>query len=171
MEVTKVLAAIADCLVVLLILFLLASDLSSYVFKEPMVAVVNGVSMEPLLRTGDIVLINPFDKSPHLGSVIVFLNDLNQMVIHRVVAIIVCSNGMKLYVTKGDNDFIIDPEDIAISKSISCKEVKNIVALNEVIKRDVEQCLRGLSSSDIVGDVVEIDGGVLKIFGLSIQIG
>ena len=54
MEVTKVLAAIADCLVVLLILFLLVSDLSSYVFKEPMVAVVNGVSMEPLLRTGEV---------------------------------------------------------------------------------------------------------------------
>jgi len=167
----RALSLVADVLIVLLVLFLLLSDLSDYIFKRPMVAVVSGVSMRPLLRTGDIVFINPFDKNPHLGDVIVFLNDLNEMVIHRVVAVILCGNGLKLYVTKGDNDLIIDSEDIAIAKSIYCNNTLKIYALNSVIKEDVERYPKGLSTNDIVGTVVELHGNVLKVFGLSLQVG
>ncbi len=165
------LTKLVDVCVLMLVVILIVINVSGYIFHKPVVAVVKGISMEPLLHTGDIVLINPFDDEPRLGQVVVYLNDVNEYVIHRVVAIIKCSNGTTLYVTKGDNDPLIDPEDIAILKSASCRGIAIIATLGNDVARQVHACPRGLPRSDIVGTVFEIGSSVVKIFGLSPSVG
>ncbi|NPA97626.1 MAG: signal peptidase I [Crenarchaeota archaeon] len=166
----ELLYKVVDGVVIALVIALLLINISGYIFHKPIVAVVKGISMEPLLHTGDIVIINPLDERPKLGQVIVYVNDVGEYVIHRVVAIIDCSNGQKLYVTKGDNDPIIDPEDIAVMKSVGCR-VRSVHVLNKDVAQQVYECLRGLPRSDIVGVVLQVHDAVVKIFGLSPCIG
>ncbi|MEM0004003.1 MAG: signal peptidase I [Desulfurococcaceae archaeon] len=71
---------------------------------EPVVAVVKGNSMLPLLREGDIVIImNVKPSEINTGDVIVFKTFTGTLVIHRVIGITVEDNKY-YYVTKGDNN-------------------------------------------------------------------
>lgn len=72
--------------------------------NEPVMAVVKGKSMLPLLREGDIVFIARV--KPHeinIGDVIVFKTSAGTLVIHRVIGIAV-ENSRYYFVTKGDNN-------------------------------------------------------------------
>jgi len=161
------LLAVVDALVIALIVFLMLANISAYVFHKPMIAVVKGISMLPLLHTGDVVLINPFDHNIKLNDVVVYLNDENEYVVHRIVAILVCRSGLKLYVTKGDNDPIIDVLDIAVITSIHCPGgLEKVYAVNGVIKKQVEEVGKGIPPDRIVGKLIEVCGEPIKIVGL-----
>ncbi|WFO76330.1 signal peptidase I [Desulfurococcaceae archaeon MEX13E-LK6-19] len=72
------------------------------------IAVVEGKSMFPLLREGDIVFIKKVSPEDiHVGDVIVY-EYRGKYIIHRVIKVI-HQNGKTYYVTKGDNNFVIDP--------------------------------------------------------------
>ncbi len=74
-----------------------------------MLAVVEGRSMEPTLQTGDLVIILRDRGSISVGDVIVYYKNSDSLVIHRVVRIYVSKDGIKYYVTKGDNNIHADP--------------------------------------------------------------
>ncbi|MDK6028417.1 signal peptidase I [Ignisphaera sp. 4213-co] len=168
---TKMLKIVETAIVLLLIFLLLYANIAYYVWKQITIAVVEGYSMNPLLHDGDIVLILPANKI-NLGDIIVFKNDYNEYVIHRVVGIINCS-GKNLYITKGDNNQFIDQVTfIAYRSSIECKKPSNIRILNNsnIYTKDIVQIIinsnRGIDNSRIVGKVLQINGIVVKISGL-----
>jgi|Deesub1362B_J571_1020462.scaffolds.fasta_scaffold23399_2 signal peptidase len=74
-----------------------------------LLAVVEGRSMEPLLQTGDLVLvIRSGADGITVGDVIVYRKSDGSFIIHRVVQI--KKNGNMVYfVTKGDNNRFEDP--------------------------------------------------------------
>ncbi|AFL94959.1 signal peptidase I, S26B family [Thermococcus cleftensis] len=65
-------------------------------------------SMTPTINKGDLFFINPLDRSPEVGDVIVFRVG-STWTVHRVVAII--GDG---YVTKGDNNVATDQQSHSI---------------------------------------------------------
>lgn len=65
-------------------------------------AIVVSGSMEPMIKTGSLLLVDKKDKNIEIGDVIAYKNH-NMEVSHRVVEI--TSNG---YVTKGDNNDNVD---------------------------------------------------------------
>lgn len=73
-----------------------------------MFAVVEGKSMEPLLQTGDLVLVvktSPNDI--HVGDIVVYKRPGGELVIHRVLKIDKAGNEY-LYFIKGDNNPLPD---------------------------------------------------------------
>ena len=83
------------------------------------IAVVDGNSMYPTLRTGDLVFFTAPSGPIQNGSIIVFVQQrsgvpaldslLQQVLIHRVINIGKEPNGMAYYQTKGDNNQEPDP--------------------------------------------------------------
>jgi len=68
-----------------------------------------GVSMNPLLRRGDTLLVVPYDSQKiHPGDLVVFSDPNRGQVVHRVVAF--NSDGV---ITKGDNNPIVDDRILA----------------------------------------------------------
>src|SRR5579875_1517807 len=66
--------------------------------------VTHGVSMKPLLHTGDLVLVRPADRY-RVGQVVAYRSTvLHTVVLHRIIHI----DGSH-YVFKGDNNSFIDP--------------------------------------------------------------
>jgi signal peptidase len=65
-------------------------------------AIVVSGSMEPMIKTGSLLLVDKKDKNIEIGDVIAYKNH-DMEVSHRVVEI--TSNG---YVTKGDNNDNVD---------------------------------------------------------------
>ncbi len=71
-------------------------------------AVVEGYSMFPVLREGDLVFAyRPPPSDIHVGDIIIYRALTGQLIIHRVIKVIVY-NGEYYYVTKGDNNFAPD---------------------------------------------------------------
>ncbi len=68
---------------------------------------VNGNSMYPSLVDGQKVRINTSNISIKKGDIIVYRYFYDHLTIHRVIKIIL-NNGNKYYVTKGDNNPMID---------------------------------------------------------------
>jgi signal peptidase I len=68
--------------------------------------VTNGVSMEPLYHTGDLVVIAPA-SSYHIGEIVAYHGDLDGhlVVLHRIVG----GNATSGFLMKGDNNHSIDP--------------------------------------------------------------
>jgi signal peptidase I len=67
-------------------------------------SVTDGVSMQPLLRQGDLAVIRA-QSSYHVGEVVLYKNQvINRDVLHRIVVI---QNGH--YFFKGDNNDFVDP--------------------------------------------------------------
>ena len=156
----------------LALVFLIYVSVSQYVFGQVVLAIVRGSSMEPLLRDQDIVVI---EHSPEikLGDIIVYRNDYNLLVVHRVVALVHCVDGKVLYITKGDNNPYLDIEILGIAKksSIKCraKSVNAILSLGVgMLNISENSVVRGLDYNRIVGKVVEVLGYPLKITGLTI---
>ncbi len=157
---------IVNLLLILLLTFLLYVNISYYVFGQVSLAVVNGRSMYPLLHSGDVAIILPF-KNIRLGDIIIFRNDADELVIHRVIAILECDNGSKIYITKGDNNPFNDIDSGIISrKSVSCNVTRSYVLKG--YEQFVRRTFRGIALSRIVGKVMSIDGNIIKITGLPV---
>ncbi|MEM3973449.1 MAG: hypothetical protein QW320_03635, partial [Ignisphaera sp.] len=108
----------------------------------------------------------------HLGDIIVFRNDYNELVIHRVVGIINCSS-KTLYVTKGDNNQFVDQATfISYRTSIECKKgaIEILHSTNDDFNKNIAQAIgdnyRGIDTSRIVGKALQINDVVIKITGL-----
>jgi len=94
-----------NILVLLIILMLLVLTLTNQVF----LAVVEGRSMEPLLQTGDIVIVHRVGvRDLDLNDIIVYEKYDGSLVIHRIVSIYNKSKHI-IIVTKGDNNVFPDP--------------------------------------------------------------
>jgi signal peptidase len=119
------------------IVLLIAINIISFVSGQSYIAVVSGSSMEPILSTGDVVFIFPV-RSPSeigLGDVIVYKSQGGRYIIHRVINII-SIGGKTYFITKGDNNPIPDTFGYGYP---------------------------GVPFENIVGKVVSISGGVVKI--------
>ncbi len=100
------------------------------------IAVVDGYSMFPVLRMGDIVF--SYKCSPqdiHVGDIIIYRGIDGKLIIHRVIKVIV-RDGKYYYVTKGDNNPIEDYFEFTGP---------------------------GVPYSRVVGKVFDINGAVFKI--------
>ncbi|MGC8847858.1 MAG: signal peptidase I [Conexivisphaera sp.] len=72
---------------------------------------VEGISMPPVLHTGDLALVAPTSvSSVPLGDVIVYRSPMDIFVIHRVI-----ERGSGYVVVKGDNNPFPDPWDVTNS--------------------------------------------------------
>jgi signal peptidase len=123
---------IAWAIVVILISINIASILSG----QSYIAVVSGTSMEPILSTGDIVLILPVNSPSDikLGDVVVYKDLRGVYIIHRVINIVAIGERM-YFITKGDNNRF----------------------------PDMIPGYPGVPFENIVGRVVSIDGYIVKI--------
>lgn len=101
---------------------------------EPVVAVVKGNSMLPLLREGDIVIITRVKPSEiSIGDVIVFKTFTGTLVIHRVIGITV-EDGRYYYVTKGDNNRFPDFAYFVDGKGVTYERVVGkVVGFNNAV--------------------------------------
>ncbi len=128
---------VSTLLIWLIVLGLLSLNIASTISGQSYIAVVSGISMEPILSTGDLVLILPV-KDPseiHVGDVVVYKSTSGRYIIHRVINIINIK-GNTYFITKGDNNPV--PDTFAPG-------------------------LPGVPFESIVGKVVSINSSVLKI--------
>ncbi|PUA33249.1 MAG: signal peptidase I [Zestosphaera tikiterensis] len=87
-------------LTLLILLIVLTSS------KAIMFAVVEGRSMEPLLQTGDIVLVVNTDVGRlNVGDVVVYEKADGTYIIHRIIGI---NNANSCFIIKGDNNLMPD---------------------------------------------------------------
>lgn len=167
----RIIKAIESVILITFIMLLIYANIAYYFWKQIVIAVVEGYSMNPLLYDEDVVIVIP-SKDVKLGNVVIFKNDQGEYVIHRVVGIINCAEKM-LYVTKGDNNQFIDQVTfIAYKSSIECSSGKLLLLqtgstlfdLN--VKNAAANNMRGIDSSRIAGKVLQLDGVLIKITGL-----
>ncbi len=75
-------------------------------------AVVEGYSMWPTLRQGDLVIAyKPPPEDIHVGDIIIYKDYRGTLIIHRVIEVLKRGNKY-YYVTKGDNNPYRDPMDV-----------------------------------------------------------
>lgn len=88
-----------------IVAILISINISSILSGQSYIAVVSGTSMEPILSTGDIVLILPVNSPSDikLGDVIVYKDLRGVYIIHRVINIVAIGERM-YFITKGDNN-------------------------------------------------------------------
>ncbi len=101
---------LGDAIKVLLLIFIVVIGLQArtlLVFvtgSNTPLAVVEGYSMFPLLREGDLVFAyKPSPNDIHVGDIVIYRGFHGELIIHRVVKIVE-KNGEKYYVTRGDNN-------------------------------------------------------------------
>ena len=80
-------------------------------------------SMQPSISRGNIVIVEKINnkENPKIGDVLVFKNDINKIVVHRLID----ANKNKYYYTKGDNNKIKDTY-VVKRKDISGKVILSI---------------------------------------------
>ncbi|MCE4604173.1 MAG: signal peptidase I [Aeropyrum sp.] len=109
-------------------------------------AVVEGSSMEPLLHSGDLVILSSSgDYGP--GDIVVYRKG-DRYIIHRIIYEYRGSGGIECYVIKGDNNPIPDTGDPALCGSVRVEGIGYAI---------------GVPETAIVGKAVEWRGIVLKI--------
>jgi signal peptidase len=169
--VNKIIKVIESILLITFIVLLIYANVAYYFWKQIVIAVVEGYSMNPLLHEGDVVIVTP-SRDLDLGDVVIFKNDRGEYVIHRVVGVIKCS-GKILYMTKGDNNPFIDQmTSIAYRSSIECPSGEVLILqtgstlfdLN--IRRTVGNTMRGIDETRVAGKVIQLNGVLIKITGL-----
>ncbi|GAY26443.1 hypothetical protein ATG_16470 [Desulfurococcaceae archaeon AG1] len=129
--------SVSTILLWIVVIGLLLINIVSAISGQSYIAVVSGVSMEPILSTGDLVFIVPV-KDPSeisVGDVVVYKSASGRYIIHRVINIINVG-GNTYFITKGDNNLVPDPSVPG---------------------------LPGIPFENIVGKVVSVGGSVLKI--------
>ncbi len=129
--------SVSTILMWLIVLGLLSLNIASAISGQSYIAVVSGISMEPILSTGDLVIILPV-KDPaeiHVMDVVVYRGTSGVYVIHRVINIVKIGNNT-YFITKGDNNLVPDPAPPG---------------------------LPGIPFENILGKVVSINGSILKI--------
>jgi len=98
------LGLITEAVIAALIFVLLLLNLTGNI----MFAVVEGKSMEPLLQTGDLVLvIKASPKDIHVGDIVVYRRPGGELVIHRVLKVNRVGREY-MYFIKGDNNPLPD---------------------------------------------------------------
>ncbi len=103
------LSTVINIVIFAAVLTLIALSLTNQVF----LAVVEGRSMEPLLQTGDIVIVYKVSASDlRLNDIVVYEKSDGSLVIHRIVSIRNSSNYV-IIIAKGDNNMFPDPPIIA----------------------------------------------------------
>jgi len=114
---------LAPLLLILLILVFFAL-LFGVFSREVPAAIVKGRSMLPLLREGDIVFIVRCKPDEiKTGDVIVYKSKIeSKLIIHRVISV-VYSNEEYYYITKGDNNAIIDIGEFDKNLGVNQKRV------------------------------------------------
>lgn len=172
MNTRKLIEIILNMIVILVIIFLVYANIAYYVYGRIILASVKGMSMYPLFHENDLVIIFP-SEDISLGDVIVFKNDRNEYVIHRVIAIASCKEGYTVYITKGDYNMFIDSSFISIVASRVSKtcEIEDI-AIVEHYKRFIENeihnnMIRGITKDRIVGKTLSVYGMTIRITGIT----
>ena len=103
-------------LAVVLVVAVVAALIYVKVYLGLSVVVVDGRSMLPTLQTGDLVFVLRHHGAIRVGDVVVYRYTgffygyylKGALIIHRVVYIY-SHNGVECYVTKGDNNPVVDP--------------------------------------------------------------
>ncbi len=99
------LSTVVNIAVFAIILTLIVLSLTNQIF----LAVVEGRSMEPLLQTGDIVVVHRVNTNDlKLNDIVVYEKNDGSLVIHRIICIRNSSNYV-IIITKGDNNMFPDP--------------------------------------------------------------
>jgi len=130
-----------DILVLAVIISLIVLNTLHAVAGLVVLAVVEGRSMLPMYRSGDIVIVIS-GTNINVGDVIIYRTCTGKLIIHRVVKILT-ANGTRYYVTKGDGNTWIDYHNF-----IDCTTLKP---------------LPGIPEDRVIGKV-------LKVFGIEIKI-
>lgn len=142
-----------------------------YTYNHAALAIIKGMSMYPLLHENEIVIIVPHNDI-NLGDVIVFKNDRNEYVIHRVIAIVVCKNGESVYVTKGDNNFYVDTHILSgvayvTSKMCHIEKIEILQGYDMFVKQVMQNdTIRGITVDRIIGKALSISKMIIKITGI-----
>jgi len=119
-------------------------------------AVVSGVSMEPILHSGDVVFIEKVNPSQvHVGDVIVYKWIGKKYVIHRVAKIYKFDNRL-CFVTWGDDRKTNPFPDPGYPSECGYVKVKDPITKRYVIAS-------GVPSYEILGKVVSFKGYIIKI--------
>ena len=102
----KTLVTSIELLTITLIIVLIVLSLT----RTIMFAVVEGKSMEPILQTGDLVIVvKKSVKALKVGDVIVYERPSGEFIIHRIVNILKLRSGL-IIIPKGDNNPVPDGE-------------------------------------------------------------
>ena len=119
-------------IIIVLILFAIFSrNILAYLTGSNVpLAVVEGYSMWPTLRQGDLIIAyKPSPEDIHVGDIIIYKDYRGTLIIHRVIEVLKRGNKY-YYVTKGDNNPYRDPMDVPYERV----EGKVITINNIVIK-------------------------------------
>lgn len=132
--------AAAFAAILFLILFVALAQLATRLLGPTPIAVVQGQSMLPLLREGDIVLAyRPPPNEIGVGDIIIYQAH-GKLIIHRVVGV-VSIGGRYFFITQGDNNPLPDYLYFDV----------------------VDGAPVGVSYDRVMGKVVELDRAVFKI--------
>lgn len=154
-----------------LVVLLLYINIAYYVFGHITLAVVKGQSMFPILRENDLVVVLP-NKDIALGDVVIFKNDRDEYVIHRVIAIAECEDNTKVYVTKGDNNRLVDSVSwgiaLRVSKTCSIKKIYVLEDFEPYIDQVYDRkYIKGIPEERIIGKALSLFNMIVKITGIS----
>ncbi|MEM1542215.1 MAG: signal peptidase I [Ignisphaera sp.] len=172
MMLKKIVDIVVNVFLIAVILFLIYANVMYYIYDQVVLAVVKGISMYPLLRENDIVIIVP-SKDISLGDVIVFKNDRNEFVIHRTIAIATCSDGDIVYITKGDNNIYVDSHILSgvayiTSRECHIDDIKILKGYESHVKSVTQgNVIRGIPIDRVAGKALSISTMVVKITGLT----
>jgi signal peptidase len=101
--------------------------LSAVTGSSTPIAVVEGYSMFPLLREGDLVFAyKPQPSQIHVGDIVIYRDLRGILVIHRVVRVKIV-DGKYYYVTKGDNNEVPDYYEFAGKPGIPYSRIEGKV--------------------------------------------
>ncbi len=113
----KRLGTAAEIILLALVMVLLILNITGNL----MFAVVEGKSMEPLLQTGDLVLVSKASPNQiHVGDIVVYRSTYGELIIHRVIKVMRI-DGRYVYLIKGDNNLVPDgdiPYNMILGKVI-----------------------------------------------------
>ncbi|MEM1645390.1 MAG: signal peptidase I [Ignisphaera sp.] len=170
MNLKRVAIILENIFLIFLVVLLLYINIAYYVFGYVTLAIVKGQSMFPILRENDLVVILP-NKNVALGDVVIFRNDRDEYVIHRVIAIAVCEDNSRLYITKGDNNRLVDSVSwgiaLRISKICRTKNVYIFEGFEPYVKQAYDKdYIRGIPEERIIGKALSLFNMVVKITGI-----
>lgn len=128
-------SSIPSIILLILTIALFVVLIYSYTYT-PLVAVIKGNSMLPLLREGDIIFLTPVDpENVRPGDIIVFKSRTGGYIVHRVIYV-EYFEGIYYYVTKGDNNPIYDIVEFENGRGVPCSRVvgRVVTVQDHVIK-------------------------------------
>lgn len=96
---------VIEYMLLAVVLVLVLGSLLGVIMNRPVfVSYAYSESMKPTINKGDVFFINPFERNPEVGDIVVFKTG-NIWTVHRVFAI--TEEG---YITKGDNNIATDQQ-------------------------------------------------------------